>query len=265
MFLYFVPRIGGNPFAIPPALRYAGGRGFSLTHRETMAGPEGCGPGWICAVKTDATTRVELQLNDQTWARLFVADAPADAPPLFVGRWNDAKLSPGPLQRPNMQPGHPVTLGDGSTWVAAIARGFEAATASSYTPLPRQLERDGKTGKWVHGSVASEYRRFLELALAYVDAANEAAAKDETHFSFEGIDDLAIGALSANYRIGPEELGLFPGVYSTEVRDELIRAALDWPTIEAWTLQKKTEMAGDGSGTSESATPSTPGPNPPSP
>jgi hypothetical protein len=157
-----------------------------------------------------------------------------------------------------------VTLGDGSAWAAAIARGFETESAQFYTPLPRELAYDPKTGRWVHGRVAAEYRRFLDLAFDYADAADAAHQSGQNHFTFEAVDELAVLALTINYRIGPSELALYPGAYTVGARDALIRAALDMPTLERW-IQKKTETAAVGSVINESAEPSTPEPLPPAP
>lgn len=259
MFLYFIPRTG-NPFATPPELRYIGDRGDNLTTRETLGGPEGAGPGWVCAMRPDRPDRVELQPSKQRWTRLHVPNAPADAPPIFVGRWLDDTLQPGRLQRAAMQPGHPVALADGTQWTAAIARGFDAANAATYTPLPRALSYDAATGKWMPGPVAREYTRFLELALSYVEAADAAALSGADTFPFPDVDELAVGALTVNYRIGPAELSLFDGVYDVATRDALVLAALDMPTLRPWIESKKKELAGGGSATNELPPQSEPAP-----
>ena len=258
MFLYFVPRaaLAGGQWATPAALKYVGQPGETWTNRETMAGPEGSGAGFVCAMAPNAE-RVQYIADKQTWLPIYQPD-PA-AVPIYVGRWNEDKLEPATLQRPAMRESHNVTLGDGSVWAAAIARGFEAETAQFYTPLPRELTYDPKTGQWKHGRVSAEYRRFLDLAFDYADAADAAARNDQNQFAFPAVDEFAIGALAVNYRIGPSELALYPGAYTVTARDALIRAALDMPTLERW-MQKKTEAAAVGSAMSASAEPSPPEP-----
>jgi hypothetical protein len=240
MFFYYVPRgDAGAAFRVPPHLAYTIDRGATVTRREVLAGPNGSGPGWLFMLGTDPTRDLKWDTQTQTWAPIFHAvDGVPVNPQCYVGRWNDATLEPAKLQRPTLLDGHNVALGDGSVWVAAVARGFDVESAGYYTPLPKTLAYDSSTGKWRAVRVAKEYRQFLDLALAYADAHDQAVGDDVATFSFERIDDLAIAALAANYRIGAAELSLFEDVYNVTVRDALVHCALDFPTIRAWVAKK---------------------------
>lgn len=254
MFLYFIPRQTDGGFSIPDSIKYAfesNGKGAAKIHRrETMRGPNGAGAGQvICDAGAMSADQCQLALDKQTWAAIYdpkienVVDRPQ------VGRYNDSgEPDPAKLQRATMLPGHPVTLGNGSVWVAAIARAWDDENNWFYPKLPHSLAYDPATGKWAPTTVAKNYRRFSELAFAYAEAENAALAEGAEYFEFVDVDELAFAALSVNYRIGQAEFGLFPDadLYSVEVRRELIRAALDIPTIDAWVMKKK-EMDSVGS------------------
>jgi hypothetical protein len=249
MFLYFVPRIDGAPFRVPPHLSYTVDRGATVTRREILAGPDGSGAGWLFMLGTDPTRDLKIDPANQTWNPIFHAvDGVSIEPRCYVGRWNDTALDPAAVQRPTLLDGHNVALGDGTVWVAAVARGFDAETAGYYTPLPKTLAYDPATGKWRAVRVAKEYRQFLDLAVAYADAHDSAVRDDVATFSFDRIDDLAIAALAANYRIGAAELSLWDDIYNVTVRDALVHCALDFPTIRNW-VAKKNDGAADGAGT----------------
>lgn len=249
MFFYYVPRVDGVPFSVPAQLAYATDRGASFQTREVLAGPEGSGPGWLCRFSSVAgvfdSRDLKLDTGAQHWAPVFDASGQQSC---WVGRWTADILSPSVLERPKLLDSHRVTLADGSVWNAAIARGFDVESERYYTPLPQTLAFDISTGRWRPNKVAKEYRQFLDLAHAYADAHDAAVAEEKTSFDFPQIDDLAIGALTANYRISHAELGLFEDVYTVTARDALVHCALDFPTIKRW-VEKKREQAADGAGT----------------
>lgn len=242
MFLYYLPSNGTAKLEIPASLQYIEERGASRHRREVMQGPGGSPAGWIVAIGDWPAESVGFFPERQTWAAM----GPTDTPTVWVGRANDAVLMPDKLARNLMLEGHPVELGDGSRWIAAIARGFDAESSQFYTPLPKTLTYDPTSNRWRPKQVAKEYRRFLELAIEYADAHDNAVAEGQKTFEFEAIDELAIGALTANYRIGPVELSLFDDVYTVPARNALVGVALDFPTINRW-VQKKTESAAVGS------------------
>jgi hypothetical protein len=236
MFFYYFERRGADTFAIPACLQYTIDRGASFQNREVLSGPEGTGAGWLFRVGSRNEPR-ELKYDNanQTWVRIHAPDGPV----CYVGRWNDEKLDPSKLARPTQLEHHPVALGDGTVWAAAVARGFDVEAEWYYTPLPKTLAFDSATGQWKPTKVAREYRRFLELAQKYADAHDKAVEEQQSKFEFIEIDELAMGAITANYRVSHSELALFEDVYTVAVRDALVNCALDFPTIKRWVDKKK--------------------------
>lgn len=227
MFLYFTPR---RIDSIPPELQYAFDS-KSYSHVETVSGPLGSGSGMILAHPSTPAERVRLEPAKQTWRRIPNSD-------LLCGIWNDTKPTPSTLQRDVLIDGHPIELEDGSRWQCAIARGFDADRVSYYSPIPRSLELD-ESGRWLPSRFAPQYRRFMQLATEYAEANDAAVDSGDTTFSFGGIDELAIMGLTCNYRLSAIELALMPDAYSIRVRNQLLNAILDFPTIEAWTKKKQ--------------------------
>lgn len=244
MFLYYIPRTSAK-LELPPQLGYIEERGAMRHRREVLQGPGGSPHGWIIGIGDWPAEAIGFYRDRQNWAPMGPTD---NGPQIWVGRNDDAVLDPNKLARSTMLEGHPVELGDGTTWIAAVARGFDAETSNWYTPLPKSLTYDPTTNRWKPKQVAKEYRRFLELAISYAEAHDTAVADGQKTFEFEAIDELAILALQVNYRIGPVELSLFEDVYTVPARNALVGVALDFPTITRW-VQKKTESAAVGSDT----------------
>lgn len=240
MFLYFAPKLLNS---IPPELQYAFD-GKSFTHVQTMAGPNGCGSGTVLGSPMLPTERIRYVPAQQTWKRIPGTDC-------YCGLWSDSKPTPSDLQRPELVQGHPVELDDGSRWQCAVAHGFDSESCRIYSPLPRTLAYDEESGKWIANKFEKRFRRFVDLACAYVSASE--SADEGGSFSFNEVDELAILGLTANYRISSVELSFFEDAYSVRARQSLIRAILDLPTIEAWS-QKKTDVELDGSNTSPGPT-----------
>ena len=238
MFLYFIP---GNSCAVPKCLEYAF-EGKTISRQQTMAGPCGSASGFLLA-NSDDPTRTKLDLPNQTWKRIPGIEIEA-----YCGVWNDLKITPSMVAREEMLQSHPVTFEDGSIWMCAVARGFDIAAGHSYSFLPRSLSLDPDSGKWVSKHVILRYRRFADLAQQYVEAQTDAISRDESTFRFDHMDELAILGLTANYKISSIELSFLEDAYSIKVRQELLSAILDIPTLALW--QKKTlGSVSDGSGT----------------
>lgn len=243
MFIYYWP----NPFdldAVKSVLEYAFDRGTSACRREVSHGPSDQGPGTLLCDEGADKNRLRIDLENQYWRR--IPNSPA-----WVGMYRCDKLSPSALQRRDLVDGLPVELADGTRWQVAFARRFaeiDGGDITAYCPLPRTLELDD-AGKWRPTKVAPRFRRLAELAerfwRASVDASLNADDGSETvRFNFDAIDDLAIGGIQANYRIGSAELAFFDA-YDFEVRQRLVAAIMDDATLRAWS-QKKTGAATDG-------------------
>jgi hypothetical protein len=219
MFLYFVPANESRP---PDALSYAFD-GPTFTRVSTASGPLGMPAGTIFG----AGEVVRLDVASQQWA-------PIPNTPYAIGKPTHWTPRPEELARQSQLPGHWITMNDGSRWLVAIAHGFDPARETFYTPLPRALELDRSTGKWQHGPVLKQHRRFLDLAVGFVNAQTAAHQTESKSFVYEPVDDLAMAGLSTNYRISSIELSFFEEAYTADVRRKILDAILDYPTLKEW-------------------------------
>lgn len=185
----------------------------------------------------------------QTWRRL-----PGDKG-AWVGIYNDEPPTPRELARDNQLNGYLVTLADGGTWhVPCARRWFEPEDGEPFVGcvLPQLLDFDADAGGWGGGGVKPRYRRLWQLVEAYTEAVGEALdahgddPRTEVRFAFDQLDELAVGALRVNYRVGPVELALL-GAYDEESRRAIIDHVLDGP---AWRelVKKKLSAIAPGAG-----------------
>lgn len=261
MFLYYVPRVNGAAFEFPRELRYASIPGRKCTYREVARGPDNTGPGWIVSTGPEPSSdKLLLDLPKQRWMQIYVPHDGVETPPdkqFYVGRYLDQKLMPDKLARETQLDGHWVELGDGSRWLAAIARRIATEPLAVFTSLPRSFAYDPKDGKWLPGPIVEEYKRFADLAFSYGEADFEASNSGDMTFRFDAMEELAVLALTANYRIGSSELALYDGVFTVPSRNALVHAACDFPTYIAW-LKKKQREDSAGLGTEHGLEQSTP-------
>jgi hypothetical protein len=235
MFLYYYP--GNGP--IPHEFRYAFEEGAPHHRRTVMHGPLGRGSGTIIAHETLDPALCKLDEAFQTWKSL-----PGDSQ-LCIGLPESIKPDPAPLARPNMLRGHWVKLADGSNWLVPIARGFDSESGGFYCPLPRQLEYECSTGRWMAGKVERRYEAFFELAKSHAELRHEAITEGKSFVSDPNLDNLIIAALQTNYRINHIELSFFPGAYTPETRQSVLDAIMDIPSLLEW-QDKKKESGPDG-------------------
>lgn len=129
---------------------------------------------------------------------------------------------PGPedLVRSEQQWGHAVQLADGRLWTVPVARLVDGQPA-----LPRRLSWDGTA--WTEGEILERYASLFAAACRLWDAlaVNGRVELDESC-------DVATSALAVNYRIGPAEISLL-GLFDTESHAAVVKAMIDWPTVEA--------------------------------
>jgi hypothetical protein len=258
MFLYYVPQ-GLSQEKVAQQIGYAFEAITACHKQEVLQGPSGQGPGKITADQSLDRDRVKLDVEKQYWRRIPNS-------PIYVGMYRGDTLQPSLLQRSEMVQGCGVYLADGTRWQVAHARKFlttdsDASTIIPFCPLPRTLDLDEETGKWVPTKIAPQYRRLADLAEQYRQASYEAVQKagegsaGVITFTFEPIDDLAIAGLQANYRIGPAELAFFDA-YDVPCRKRLIAAIMDDATFESW-QKKRTDAGPAGSTTFDGADNST--------
>lgn len=210
--------------------------------REVINGPEGK-RGLLISRAVDFPD-LKYDANAQDWKPITATS--------YVGKWRTKEIKPSDLQRENMVEGVSVAMADGSMWIAAHARKFieiEPGTIIPYCTLPPDLAY--VDGQWKPHKILRRFRRFAELAeeyqaAAYAEVEKQANAGDVIRFEFAGINDLAVGAITANYYASHAELDMLE-LYNIEVRQRLIDAALDTATFQAWQNKKK-DTDQDGSG-----------------
>lgn len=268
MFLYFV-ELDGNKFGDADLdrfkLRYAIESKVRL--QLVRSGPNGK-RGFIVA-DSAAVASCKYLPESQTWVQRF------DDPQVWIGYNGTEPPHPLQLARRKQLAGRPVRLPDGKEMLIPIARRFVEHNQRLLwsIALPQALKRD-ESGKWVPSDVVGQYRRIWDLLMQYCDAAEQAirtadvADGESVYFQFEAIDELAIGAITANYRMGPDEVEIC-GQYDQRVRGEIIAVLRDEATREAWIKKKLATLIGSGGTSSDgpelSITESTPDTAPVSP
>lgn len=236
-FLYYVPEV--NPgVKLAELAKHRLGHAFDVHDAPTfqvagvVRGPDN-GPGAVLAhMELDEACRVGVY-PDQRWRKIprskaWLCFADPDHPPGSED-----------LVRRRIIPGHFVQLGDGHPWMAPIARAI-VEDGGYANALPQAITCDDE-GKWQLDGVMPRYAELWKIAERWWDAqiASEVEVGDNGEqgaptlrvtFDFAGVNDAALEALAANYRIGLGEiraLGLFTGIAVREV----LNALIDWPTL----------------------------------
>lgn len=234
-FLYFLPELRSE---VTEEILHTSGVAYAI-ERHDMAGPRfvtsgpGSKNGLLVAHKSMPLDRLLYSPAAQEWMQIPKATA-------WVGKWADDDIKPSALQRPELVEGESITLENGTKWKAAYARRFrylEGGDLACFCPLPKGLSYTEHG--WRADRIAKRFRRLAELASLYwseMCAASREAENEQFTFLSKYADELAVAALTANYRIGGVELTLLDA-YSETVRQNLINIALDQATIAAW--QKK--------------------------
>lgn len=132
----------------------------------------------------------------------------------------DARPGPQDLARAERYQGHEVELADGNSWLVPVAR-----LVGGDTRFPRKLKKSGE--KWVQGDVREPYARIFEDACRVWDELRSQAGNDQRTLTES--TDVAVKALSVNYRIGPAEVDAL-GLFDTQVMVRVLLALVDWPT-----------------------------------
>lgn len=248
-FIYYISGVS----RVTPTLLRDWGLGYAFddrcTPREVLRGPDG---GHGCAVADERCvpiSKVGYFPDRQTWRKSHLTAEPA----IWVGMYTEDRPTPDVLARGDLLDGVWLELDDGHRWLAPRARRWEEFGEQLLwiCNLPQRLSLS-EDGLWTLGDVKPRYARLWNLALAYEQAfAAAVAATTEAdggvvRFQFDAIDELAIGALQVNYRVGPAELDLL-GVYDLEARQQIIDALLDQATWSGWVKKKLAAAALAGS------------------
>lgn len=265
-FLYFIPTQAKTlgPRAIADA-----GLGYAIDRK--MIQPVTVGPGGepgILVADEAAMDRSALKYRptEQSW-RTFARD---NGQSISVGWYTDEPPTPQDLVRRQPLPGASVTLPDGHVYQVPIARRFAEFEGRlvGLCALPQALARDG-SGVWVPSAPIARYARLWDMLQGYLAAREEASTQtaegEVIFFRYEPINDLAIGILGINYRLGADELEAL-GLWTQDVRTQVLRIALDEETREAWIKKKAAAfrlLSGDSSAGPDASTPAAPAITPP--
>lgn len=231
MFLYFIPGRTTGP-EVPDKLMQCQFDGLDPIVRPVIANGPGGSAGAILCDKSSADI-AGYYPDRQEWAK--VNDK------LWIGWEKSQRPKAASLQRARMLAGHPVKIGD-DVWMVPAARRFNFDTGSPMwcDTLPKKMTY--LDGQWQYAEVVDRYRRLWDIGSTWWDQVYNAVAESGTKLlTYPEAAELAVEALSFNYRVWHEELSLL-GAIDENVVTEILHAVIDVPTYDAW-VQKKSEEA----------------------
>lgn len=266
-FLYFIE-------SESPTFRHTDLDSFGLRYaiesqprvQPLRAGASPSGQAGFVVCDSDHVPSAKYLPNEQTWhapktpgSRVHIGH-PGDTPPPLAS-----------LMRAKLLPGRDVPLPDGTRIHIPIARRWSEHDDRLLwsVALPQSLARDDE-GRWVPRQVVARFRVLWNHLCGYIDAAEaamqaaDAAPGTSIFFEYPAINELAISAITANYRAGVDEVELC-AVYDVEVRDAIIAILKDDATREAWVKKKVQALIAAGGNSSDGPPPSTTAENPDTP
>jgi len=226
-FLYFVPgkTAGGQvdlaelglDGVFPPGKAPAG---------ACMEGPGG-DRGWLMAIAPKQFEDFRYSPNAQEWHR-------AMGGAFWVGWDKQDKPKPANLQRERLLDGHPIILADGNSWQIPVAR-LAGMTTGYVLPKVMGLDEDGNPAE----TVESRYQMLAEAADIVYSAQH---GDGGTVLPYEEVERIAVGALSANYRIGRWGIRAL-GILTTENMKDILLWLIDWPTLKRFQAELAAQAA----------------------
>lgn len=259
-FLYYLPASRGSREAV-----LAAGLGYALGPGGPTWAPMAPGPDGQAGVVLGLSDAAPVHAaGDVRWTRMAGLA-------VWLGLLNAAPPGPADLARPEGLPGHRVRLGDGAEWLIPAARLVRGGTL-----LPQALVR--AQGAWTRGDVLPAWRDLWDGACRVWDAlygglaaADEAEETDEpanpagppkpVRLTLSDECDLAVRAIAANYRVGPDEVSAL-GLLTTTTQLAVLKALVDWPAL--LDLAKKARPPGEAASSPGNGA-SSPNTDPPSP
>lgn len=219
-------------------------------------GPSGK-PGLIIVDAELSKTPVKYDQSGQTWVQSLDTDA-------WIGYVGKTPPRVHALARRQRLPGKPLKLASGETLQIPIAQRYVESNDQLYTSvaLPQSLGRDPETKQWVPKTIVGTYRALWDHLTAYIEA-QEAALRtadvedgESVWFHYEGLHQLIIAAINANYRIAADEIELL-GIYDQSLQTRIIDILTDRETRDAWVKKKLAALLPSGSTSAAGPTPST--------
>lgn len=160
---------------------------------------------------------------------------------VWVGVNRDRPMpTPDGLAKPKQLPGPEVTLADGNRWVVSQLRVFASEHGWAVAVPTRMKLVDGE---WQSGEVLPEFADADALGedlLARMLAAYESIENPDATdgMTFADAAGYVARVLAVNYRVGPEELSLLGALPMDGRLGEVLRAATDYDSAEAWVEKK---------------------------
>lgn len=194
--------------------------GANNTSLQTFSGPGGV-TGIVIAAGEPSPDYMTPADGKQTWSKRHGYTS-------LVGTLDDPALRPteSEMRRDRTLPGDAVTLLDGAAWTIPTLRRWLPHQIARWTPaLPRVLQQDDDSGKWVYGDILPEYSAVWETSLAVAEQMIHGEPDYEMQVSF------AAQLLGINYRVDKSVITHLRLFTMENVRD-IIRSALDWSTLE---------------------------------
>lgn len=179
-------------------------------------------------------TQADYTIAEDRWSWRPVERPGEETPAYWLGWVTDQPPKPVDLWRGLDVGGYPVRMGDGHYWTVPAIHAPRTSLPQTFTfsrgewraePLPEYAAVMAETAKWVDRIFGTE------------------------RFSERDWCDYACQVLGVLYRVGPHEVTALGLLRSTaELMVAVVRAALDWPAIEAEIeTQKKTATPAAGS------------------
>ena len=186
-----------------------------------------------------AGDRVGLRIEEQQWAKAH------DVEDVWVGVWKDAPPKPEDLQREASLPGLAVTLDDGNAWTVPVLHAIETEPELSFRcAAPRPFVYLGD-GKWGLGEVQPKYAAAYNLAVQWFDILvsqlGDDGENEDVEFDLNDATTASVVALGVNYRLRSDEVSVMGLLGTDGTVGEVLRALIDWPTLEAFASKKNGE------------------------
>ena len=211
-FLYHIPKLRGAARAADLA---ANGLADRLPAEPLSQNPNAPGPDGAVGLLLQYGGGVpRYKPDDQEWiehAGVWVGMAKAQPP------------GPADLARDVQLDGERVQLGDGQEWLVPVVLKFPGTVT-----LPRKLSL--VDGEWQTGDVIDRHKVLWDAAWrvfqAYVNA-----PQHDSRIIIEDPMDVAVGLLSANYRVSDAEASLL-GLFTTDnLWRGIFEVAIDWQSF----------------------------------
>lgn len=236
MFLYYIPGRTQGP-EMPEQMLQCQFDGRDPVVRAVLGGGPDAGQGAIVCDKAVGSSAGYFP-ERQTWTQINER--------LWIGYENDSPPTPEGLARAKQIDGHHVRVGSHS-WLVPIARRwtFETGAPLWYDSLPKKLTY--LNGAWQYGETIERCARLWKIAERWMDETQYAASGEDNPerpvLTLLEAAELAVEALSFNYRVWHEEMSMI-GVLDGSVVRDVLNAVIDLPTYREWVEKKSEQHAG---------------------